>query len=307
MELMQLQMLVAVAEEGTLQSAAERVFRTGPAVSIAIGKLEQELGTALFDRSRGHNFCLTDAGQVLVAYAKRLLALRDEAAAAVEGIRNVKRGQLRIGANQSIGEYLLPRLTKAFHRQHPGMKLKVMIGYSDAVLSALKHHELDIALVASQPRDEHLRGRLFLRDRLVAVMNPRHRLASRDKVNIQELGSESLILLTELSELRERVVRTFRRCHVPLNVQVETGTLESIKKMAAGEMGVGIVPRMCVREEEARGELIIKTIEEFREERSLWVVCRDTPALPPACQAFLKVIKSELDRQPHNSNQPDAE
>ncbi|MGA7631312.1 MAG: LysR family transcriptional regulator, partial [Terriglobales bacterium] len=125
---MQLQMLVAIAEEGTVQKAAESLFRTGPAVSMAVGKLERELGTPLLDRSKGRDFRLTDAGEVLVAYAKRLLALRDEAAEAVEEIRNVKRGQLRIGANQSIGEYLLPRLTQAFHAQHPGVKLKLMIG-----------------------------------------------------------------------------------------------------------------------------------------------------------------------------------
>jgi DNA-binding transcriptional LysR family regulator len=303
MELMQLRMLVAVAEEGTLQSAAERVFRTGPAVSMAIRKLEEELGTPLFDRSKGHDFRLANAGEVLVVYAKRLLALRDEAVAAVEGIRTVKRGQLCIGANQSIGEHLLPTLTKAFQNHYPGVKLKVVIGYSDAVLSALKRYKLDVALVASQPRDEGLRKHLFMRDRLVAVMSPRHPLANRDTIHVQDLGSESLILLTELSELRERVVRTFRRCCVSLNVEVETETLQSIKKMAAGEMGVGIVPRMCVQEEQRTGELVVKPIEEFREERSLWVVCRNTSVLPPASQAFLKVLKSELSRPIADSDQ----
>jgi len=294
MELMQLQMLAAVAEENTIQKAAERVHRTAPAVSIAISKLEEELGTHLVDRSLGHDFRLTLAGETLVDYARRLLLLRDEALAAIGEIRNAKRGSLRIGANQSIGEYLLPQLTKAFQKQYPGVKLKVVIGYSDAVLSALKRHELDIALVASQPRDEDLRGRLFLRDRLVAVMSPRHRLANRDMVHVQDLSTESLIVLTELSELRERVVRTFQRFEVPLNVQVETGTLESVKRMAAEDMGVGIVPRMCVREEEKSGALVVKAMEEFEEQRGLWVICRDTSALPPACQAFLKVIKSEV-------------
>lgn len=300
MELMQLKMLVAVAEEGTFQKAAERVSRTSPAVSIAISKLEKEFGTPLFDR--GHALRLTHTGEVLVAYARRLLALHDEAVAAIEGICNAKRGQLRIGANQSIGEYLLPQLTRAFHKQHPGVKLKVIIGYSDAVLSALKHYKLDVALVASQPQDENLRRYLFMRDRLVTVMSPRHPLASCDVIHIQDLGSEPLILLTELSELRDRVVRTFRRCHVPLNVQVETGTLESIKKMATSDMGLGIVPRMCVKEEEKSGELVVKNIEEFREERSLWIVCRDT-ALSPASEAFLKVIKSESSRLNASSGQ----
>lgn len=210
MELMQLQMLVAVAEEGTLQKAAERVFRTAPAVSIAISKLEDEMGTPLFDRTLGRDFRRTAAGEVLVDYAKRLISLRDEALAAVEEIRDVKRGQLRIGANQSIGEYLLPQLTKVFLERYPDVKLKVVIGYSDAVLTALKHHELDLALVASQPRDNDVRGQLLMRDKLVAVVSPGHHFATRDVIRIQELGTEPLIVLSASSELRERVIETFR-------------------------------------------------------------------------------------------------
>jgi DNA-binding transcriptional LysR family regulator len=293
MELMQLQMLVAVAEEGSLQKAAARVYRTAPAVSIAISKLEDEVGTLLLDRSQGRAFHLTAAGEVLVDYARALISLRDEAIAAMEGIRNIERGQLRIGANQSIGEYLLPQLTQSFQKLYPGVKLKVVIGYSDAVLSALKHWELDVALVAGHPQDEDLRGHLLMRDRLVVVISPRHHLADRDGIQIHQLAAESLIVLTATSELRDRVAATFQRCHTPMNVQVETGTLESIKKMAARDMGVGIVPRMCVQEEEASGVLMVKIVEEFREERMLWTVCR-RGAPSPACRAFIKVLKSEL-------------
>ena len=291
---MQLQMLIAVAEEGTLQKAAERVYRTAPAVSIAISKLEEEMGTPLFYFSLCRDFRRTPAGEVLVDYAKRLISLRDEALASIEEIRNLKSGQLRIGANQSIGEYLLPQITKLFLERYPDVKLKVVIGYSDAMLTALKHHELDLALVASQPRDTEVRGQLLMRDKLVAVVSPGHHFATTDVIRIQELGTEPLIVLSASSELRERVIETFRRAHIPLNVRVETGTLESIKQMAARNMGVGIVPWMCVQEEEASGELVVKAIEEFREERSLWVVCRRQTREPsPVCQAFMKFIKSE--------------
>jgi DNA-binding transcriptional LysR family regulator len=293
MELMQLQMLVAIAEEGSLQKAAARVYRTAPAVSIAISKLEREIGTLLLDRSLGHPFRLTAAGELLVDYARGLISLRDEAIAAIEGIRNVERGQLRIGANQSIGEYLLPELTQSFQKRYPGVKLKVVIGYSDAVLSALKHWQLDVALVAGQPQDRDLRGHLLMRDRLVAIISPRHPWADREVVQLHQLAAEPLIVLTATSELRERVATTFRRFRVPLNVQVETGTLESIKKMAARDMGVGIVPRMCVQQEEVEGNLRVKIVEEFREERMLWMVCRrGVPS--PACRAFIKVTKAEL-------------
>jgi DNA-binding transcriptional LysR family regulator len=152
---------------------------------------------------------------------------------------------------------------------------------------------LDIALVAGQPQDKELRGRLLMRDRLVAVMSPRHRLADREVLQVQQLASEPLIVLTATSELRERVAVTFQRFRARLNVQVETGTLESIKKMAARNMGVGIVPRMCVQGEEASGDLVVKTIDEFREERMLWMVCRRT-TLSPACHTFMKIIKAEV-------------
>jgi DNA-binding transcriptional LysR family regulator len=294
MELMQLQMLVAVADEGSLQKAAARVYRTAPAVSIAIAKLEEEIGTGVLERKRGRAIRLTAAGEVLVDYGRRLLGLREEAMAAVEGIRNVKRGQLRIGANQSIGEYLLPQLMKAFQRQYPGVKLKVVIGYSDAVLAALKHRELDVALVAGYQPEDELRGQLLMRDRLIAIMSPRQPLARREELRIRELADVPLILLTATSELRERVDESFQRFRVPLNVQVETGTLESVKRMAAREMGVGIVPRLCVQAETANGDLVARVIEEFREERMLWMVSLRNAVLSPACRAFMKVAKSEI-------------
>jgi DNA-binding transcriptional LysR family regulator len=294
MELMQLQMLVAVAEEGSLQEAAARVYRTASAVSIAISKLEREVGVVLLDRAHGRAFRLTAAGEVLVDYGRRLISLRDEALAAVDGIRSVEQGQLRIGANQSIGEYLLPQLSKAFQARYPGVKLKIVIGYSDAILSALKRQELDVALVAGQPQDGDLRGHLLVRDRLIAVMSPRQRLASREVLHIQDLASEPLIVLTATSELRERVAKTFQRFRVPMNVQVETATLESIKRMAAEDIGVGIVPRMCVEEEATNGQLVARTIDEFCEERMLWMVCRRTTTLSPPCRAFMKVTKSEF-------------
>jgi len=307
MELMQLQMLVAVAEERTLQKAADRVYRTPQAISTAISKLKEEIGTPLLDRGLGRDLRLTPAGEALVNYARRMLSLRDEALATMEEIRDARSGYLRIGANQSLGEYLLPEITKAFQARYPRIKLNVVIGYSDAVVAALKHHELDIALVASRSRDEDLCAQLLMHDPLIAVMSPRHPLAGRDLIHIQELGGEPLIILSAKSELRERVAAVFKRFRVPLNVQVETGTLESIKNMAAQDMGVGIVSRISIKQEEARGELVVKTIAEFGEERSLWLVYRRTTPLAPASQAFIKVIHSELTRRtpgPDKANPP---
>jgi hypothetical protein len=108
MELMQLQMFVAVVEEQSVRGAAERVLRTQPAVSIAMRKLEEEFSTPLFDRSKRYEYRLTPAGEVMYAYAARLVSLRNEAISAGADLGNLRTGQLRVGANESISMHLLP-------------------------------------------------------------------------------------------------------------------------------------------------------------------------------------------------------
>ena|SRR5438552_913433 len=113
MELMQLEMFVAMVEEGSFRKAADRVFRTQPALTMAIRKLEQELGAPLFDRSNRSDYVLTDSGEVLYEHAKRLLNLRDEGLAALEQLHTFQSGRIRVGANENAaalkGEELFER------------------------------------------------------------------------------------------------------------------------------------------------------------------------------------------------------
>ncbi|HLY05938.1 MAG TPA: LysR substrate-binding domain-containing protein [Rhizomicrobium sp.] len=290
MELMQLQMFVAAAEAHSLQRAAERVRRTPQAVSMAIGKLEDEIGVLLFDRG-ARGFRLTSAGEVFLGHAKRALNVLNEALAAIKDIRGAQKGHLRIGANQSIGEYILPQLTQSFRERYPGVTLRIVIGYSEAILSALENGDVDVALVAEKPKDRQLQVQLLMTDRLVAILNPRHSLAAREAVTLRELAAESLILLTETSELRERVVETFRRAGIALDPCVETGTLDSVKRMAARDMGIGIVPLLSVTAEES-DRLVARTIDAFQQDRPLWIVQPENPS--PASQAFVALLKAQI-------------
>jgi DNA-binding transcriptional LysR family regulator len=128
-------------------------------------------------------------------------------------------------------------------------------------------------------------------DRLIAILNPGHPLADQDSIQLNALAAESLVLLTEASELRERVGETFRRFGIQLNLHVETGTLDSIKRLVAQDMGIGIVPSLCITGEDSK-TLIVKTIREFPEDRYLWIVHPPVPSAP--CQAFIALLKSEL-------------
>src|SRR5258706_3382866 len=124
MDLAALETLLAVAEEKSFSRAAERLFRTQPAISVTIRKLERELGEVLFNRSRKVG-TLTEAGTILLSYARRLVNLRDEAKGSVGELRGLYRGRLTIGANESTSLYLLPPLLLAYRRRHPNIKIEV--------------------------------------------------------------------------------------------------------------------------------------------------------------------------------------
>lgn len=152
MELMQLEMLVAVAEEHSFLRAAERVFRTQPAVSIGIRKLEGRVGVSLLDRSSGRSGRLTPAGEQLYEYARKILGLRDEALSVINRKDKPSEGTLHIGL---VGEESLdgfPSLWKWFKGPYPRAEAKISSGSLSVVLSELANGRLDLAFVSGKPR-----------------------------------------------------------------------------------------------------------------------------------------------------------
>jgi DNA-binding transcriptional LysR family regulator len=292
MELMQLEMFVAVVEEGSVNKAADKVCRTQPAVSIAIKKLELELGSLLFDRSQRYDYQLTPAGELLYSYATRLVSLRDEAVASLRDLVHLRRGAVRIGANESTSIYLLPKLTQAFHEQHPDIEIEVTCGHSEQLLMSMHLRRLDLALLAHLPEDHGLDARVIMRDELVVIASPRHRLGNAKNVRIQDLEKESIITEGAPSSLHETVVEAFRTHETPLNVQVRSATIETVKQMVANDVGVGFVPRMCIGREVARGELVILSVQDLCRERNLWVVRRSSDVHSHAALAFMRVVNS---------------
>jgi DNA-binding transcriptional LysR family regulator len=290
MELMQLEMLVAAVEEGGIHKAAERVSRTQPAVSMALRKLESEIGAPLFDRSQRHHYTLTDAGETLYVYAKRLLDLRSEALSALNELDHLERGHLRVGANESVSHYLLPKLTSEFHQQYPKIEIEVRQSLGARLPEEIKQRRLDCAILSFLPHDGDFEATPVIRDELVLIASPRHWIASRSRIRIRDLGAESLIAHQARSPSRDKVAEAFRRSHTPPKVARETASLEEIKQLVAANVGVGFVPMSCAREEVERRELAVIPVADFHHERTLWAVRRRTNAHSRAAQAFLQVI-----------------
>ncbi|HEY6243068.1 MAG TPA: LysR family transcriptional regulator [Pyrinomonadaceae bacterium] len=289
MEFQQLEMFAAIVEEGTILRASERVFRTGPAVSIALKKLEEEVGSPLFTKPDRNNFQLTDAGSLLYSYASRILNLRSDALSGLRDLAKCKNGLVRIGANESTSLYLLPKLVHAFQEQHPGLKIEATCDNSESIMTRLKDCHLDLALVALSSDEPSLTKHLITRDEIVLITNPEHRLASLSEVRIKDLNEEVLIAEGGRSSLHEEVAQAFRECGTEFDPVVSNVTIEAIKRMVTEGVGIGFVPSISVHDEEDRKELTTIKVHGVSRQRELRLIHRKDESLSPAAQAFLKV------------------
>ena len=290
MELSQLEFFVTVVAEGGFSKAAERVFRTQPAVSIAIRRLEEEIGTPLFERSQKAPV-LTDAGELFYDYAQRILALRAQALGVVGELRSLKRGRVRIGANESTSLYLLPHLILDYRARYPEVMVEIFRHVSDRLPREVLDRNVDFALLAYEPVDSGLESFPVLRDDLVLIVHPQHALAKRESIRVEELGGESFLAHNVKTGSRFKVTETFAQHHTPLNITLELATIETIKRFVQLKIGVAFVPRMCVEEELDRGTLVSVPGEELVYVRTLWVTYRSGAVLSHAAAAFLEILR----------------
>jgi DNA-binding transcriptional LysR family regulator len=290
MEISQLEFFVTVFEAGGFSKAAELVFRTQPAVSIAIKRLEEEIGTPLFERSQ-KSPVLTDAGQLFYEYARRILALRDRALEVVGELQTLKRGRVRIGANESTSLYLLPHLILDYRARYPNVMVEISRHTSERLPREVLDRNVDFALLAHEPVDSELESFPVLQDPLVLILYPQHLLAARHSVTVEELGRESFLAHNVKTGSRHKVMETFAAHHTPLNITLELATIETIKRFVQLKVGVAFVPRMCVEEELERGTLVTVPVEDLSYVRTLWVTRRRGAEMSAATTAFLEILR----------------
>lgn len=291
MDLAALHVFQTVARERSFSRAAEKLYRTQPAVSISIRKLEDWVGQPLFIRGSGARN-LTDAGVLLLEYAERMLNLREEIRKGIKELEGLERGEVEIGANESSIHALLPALDR-YRKLHPGVRIRVHRVFSRDIPRELLNHQLDLGVISYIPEERELGTAEFLRDSLVLVVWPGHRLAKRREVDITELGEENFVAHIVQSPYRQRVVQMFAKHHVPLRMDIELPTIESIKRFVEMKRGVAIVPRMCVEREIARGDLCELRLKQMRMQRHLYLVYRQDRPLSAAAQELVTILRGK--------------
>ena len=289
MELWQLEVFSAVAEEKSFSRAGEKIGRTQPAISSAIKLLEGELGEPLFDRL-GKSVRLTAAGELLSEYCKRLLSLREEAVLAIGELRGLSRGSLRLGANETTCLYVLPEVLAAFTRSYPQVQVDIQRAITRSITERVVEGTLDFGIVTLPIRNARLQSITIHRDELALIVGPEHPLAQRRSVKMTDLENEPFILHKIGTTTRERLMKHFDDGGVKMKVTMELASIETIKRFVSIGMGISIVPRLCIAKELEEGSLKALSIRDARFQRKLGLIYNKNRYQSQAARAFLELI-----------------
>ena len=290
MEISQLGIFLTVASEKSFSRAAHKLMRTQPAVSLAVQRLEAELGEKLLDRSLKDG-TLTDAGKIVYEYAHKFENLRREMLNVLTELRDKQTGRLTIGANETGALYLLTHL-HAFRQLYPRVKVEVRRSLSRNIPREVASNSLDLGVVSYKPGDRNLRSLVIYEDAVAFIVHPEHPFAQCRQISIRDLGDETIIAHNIASPYRQFVLDAFQKHQVPLNMDIEMPTVETIKKMVQSRMGVAFVPRMCVQAELAAGQLVAIPVRELQVARKIRLVHPAHRNLSHAAKAFLDLVKS---------------
>ena len=235
---------------------------------------------------------LTDAGKIVLEYARRFENLQGELENALAEMRDKSAGRLTIGANESSTLYLLDHIER-YRRRYPRIKVQIRRSLSSKIPAELIDGDLELGILTFDPEDDRLISKVIYTDHLAFVVSPQHKFAARNEVSIMELGAENFIAHNVVSPYRAVVLREFQRHKVPLNMDLEMPTIEAIRKMVQRNEGVAFLPRMCVDEEIRQGILREVRVKEMDVDRKIRLVYPARRALSHAAQAFNKKKKKK--------------
>ena len=293
MTLTELRYVVAVARERHFGHAAQSCFVSQPTLSVAIKKLEQELGVALFERGPGE-VSVTAVGQRIVEQAQRVLEEAARVKELAQAGHDPLAGALRLGAIYTIGPYLLPKLIPVLRRKAPLMQLLIQENYTHRLGEMLKQGEVDAILVALPFAEPGVAVRALYDEPFLVALPLGHALEKKKHISADELSQESLLLLgaghcfrDQVLELCSTVTRANRG---PLARTLEGGSLETIRQMVASGVGLTVLPSTAVPGG-VGGELIrFRPFARPVPERRVVLAWRNSFPRPQAIEALRRAI-----------------
>lgn len=275
--LQQLRILKAVAIEKNFTKAAEKVYLSQPSLSKQIRVLEKNLDILLVNR-KNHNISLTENGQVFLQYSERILALCEESCRALIDLKNGERGNLIIGASQTTGTYLMPRLLTLFAQIYPQIDLKVQRNSTRLIAKDIITRKVDIAVVGGEVSDElrkDLKVEKFVKDEFRLIISKSHPFAQKQEITKEDLYSLNFITLNTNSTIRKFMDSILTKNQINTNqlkIIIQLNSIEEIKTAVSLGLGAAFVSSLSIEKETKLKTIRILKIENIRIIRKLFII-----------------------------------
>jgi LysR family hydrogen peroxide-inducible transcriptional activator len=291
LKLKDLRYLVAVADQRHFGRAAARCFVSQPTLSAQLKKLEDSLGVQLIERAP-NNVCLTEAGEAIVARARRILEASDEMVTLARSQRDPLAGRLRVALLPTIGPYLLPRVAPAVRKALPRLELRLYEYQTAAMLAKLHAGEIDVGILALPVEVDGLESRELYREAFMVALPEHHPLAARERVRLADLRGEQLLLLEEGHCLRDQALEVCSRVGVSDQQDFRATSLETLRQMVATGAGITLLPELAGRGayRNARG-VALRPFARPAPERHIGALWRKSSARRAAIDALCALIR----------------
>ncbi|KYH33431.1 selenium metabolism-associated LysR family transcriptional regulator [Neomoorella mulderi] len=294
MNLNNLRVFATVAETGNLSETAQRLFLTQPAVTQQIKHLEHVFAIQLLERTN-RGVTLTDAGEVLKDYARKIVSLYDELESAMEGLRASVGGQLTVGATSTIGGYAVPCSICIFKEKFPEAVLKLKVANRQQIINDLKEGRIDIALIEGKDLKGPFVACELAVDQLVIIAPNRKPWTDRTSISIEELKKQPFIIREAGSGTRQVIEEALNSIGLDLshlNIVVELASVDSIKAAVEAGVGISIMSRLALRKELHTRTLLALELEGLSLEQKIYLAYNRERIQTRLGKAFINFLRS---------------
>src|SRR5438132_171368 len=285
MDFDQLETFIEVSRLSSFSRAAEKRFRTQPAISSQIRSMEEEVGAKLLDRSGG-KVSLTASGKLFLKFAEETLDARKAATVAIAETERVPRGEIVVGANEGTCLHILPEVFAHFKKQYPDVSVSIRRADYSKVLESVIDNSVDFGVVSMPVTDPRLTVLLIHKDELVLISPPQHPLAKMKSATIAEVAKFHLVI-PKAGHTRDSLEDLFHEHRLKPHYAMELDSSELLKRFVAADVGVGFIARSHVQEDVQAKVLAAIPIADAQIRRDLALVFRKDKALSRAALAFI--------------------
>ena len=291
----QLRILKAIASEGSFKKAAESLYISQPAVSLQVQNLEKQLSVPIFDRGN-RKASFTEEGEVLLRYGIRILSLCDESCRAIEDLRCLNGGTLVIGASQTTGTYLMPRLIGLFRQKYPQIAVQLQVHSTRRISWSVANGQVNLAIIGGKvppELDNVLQITPYAEDELALILPKLHPFSKLEYIQKEDLYRLRFIALDTQSSIRKVIDQVLKQNGIDstrFKIEMELNSVEAIKNAVQSGLGAAFVSISAIAKELELGILQWVKIEDITIKRTLSIVVNPNRYRSKASQAFSKEI-----------------